>query len=67
MYLVMFSENVESKNQIAVKMALLAFLCLLLFLVSLDIDYVLFILDLYMKYTVEVVPLCTYILWSVIV
>ncbi len=42
-------------------------LCRLLLLVSLDIDYVLFVLDLHMKYTVEVVPLCTYIVWFVIV
>ncbi len=38
-----------------------------LLLVSLDIDPVLFVLDLHMKYTVEVVPLCTYIVWFVIV
>ncbi len=41
-------------------------LCLLLLLVSLDIDPILFVLDLHMKYTVEVVPLCTYIVWFVI-
>ena len=41
-------------------------LCLLLLLVSLDFDPVLFVLDLHMKYTVEVVPLRTYIVWSVI-
>ncbi len=41
--------------------------CLLLRLVSLDIDPVLFVLDLKMKYTVEVVPLRTYIVWFVIV
>ncbi len=41
--------------------------CLLLLLVSFDIDPVLFVLDLYMKYTVEVVPLRTYIVWFVIV
>ncbi len=34
---------------------------------ALDIDPVLFVLDLHMKYTVEVVPLHTYILWFVIV
>ncbi len=42
-------------------------LCLLLLLVSLDIDPVLFVLDLHMKYTVEVVSLCLYIVWFVIV
>ncbi len=42
-------------------------LCLLLLIVSLDIDPVLFVLDLHMKYTVEVVPLHTYIVWFVIV
>ncbi len=42
-------------------------LCLILLLVSLDIDSVLFVLDLHMKYTVEVVPLPTYIVWFVIV
>ncbi len=42
-------------------------LCLLLLLVSLDIDPVLLVLDLHMKYTVKVVPLCTYIVWFVIV
>ncbi len=43
-------------------------ICLLLLLVSLDsIDPDLFVLDLHMKYTVEVVPLCTYIVWIVIV
>ncbi len=41
--------------------------CLLLLPVSLDIDPVLFVLDLHMKYTVEVVPLRTYIVWFVIV
>ncbi len=41
--------------------------CLLLLLVSLDIDPVLFILDLHMKYTVEVVPLHTYMVRFVIV
>ncbi len=40
---------------------------LLLLLVSLDIDPVLFVLDLHMKYTVEVVPLHMYIVWFVIV
>ncbi len=35
-------------------------LCLLLLLVSLGIDPVLFVLDLHMKYTVEVVLLCMY-------
>ncbi len=30
-------------------------------LVSLDINLILFVLDLHLKYTVEVVPLCTYI------
>ncbi len=33
----------------------------------LDSDPVLFVLDLHMKYTVEVIPLCTYIAWFVIV
>ncbi len=42
-------------------------LCLLLLVVSLDIYPVLFVLDLHMKYTVEVVHLCTYIVWFVIV
>ncbi len=42
-------------------------LCLLLLLVSLDIDPVLFVLDLQMQYTVQVVPLRTYIVWFVIV
>ncbi len=37
-----------------------------LLLVSPDVDPVLFVLDLHMKYTVEVVPLCTYIVWFVI-
>ncbi len=41
-------------------------LCLLLLLVPLDINPVLFVLDLYMKYTVEMVPLWTYIAWFVI-
>ncbi len=41
-------------------------LCLLLLLVSLNIDPVLFVLGLHMKYTVEVVPLRTYIVWFVI-
>ncbi len=40
-------------------------LCLLLLLVSLDIDPVLFVLDLHMKYTVEVVHLRMYIVWFV--
>ncbi len=35
-------------------------LCLLLILVCLDIYLVLFVLDLDMKYTVEMVPLCMY-------
>ncbi len=39
-------------------------LCLLLLLLSLDIDPVLFVMDFYMKYTVEVVPLCMYIVWQ---
>ncbi len=34
---------------------------------SLDIDPVLFVLDLQIKYTVEVIPLHTYIVWFVIV
>ncbi len=34
---------------------------------TLDIDPVLFDLELHMKYTVEVVPLRTYIVWFVIV
>ncbi len=38
-----------------------------LLLVSLDIDPVLVDLDLHMKYTVEVVPLRTYIVWFVII
>ncbi len=42
-------------------------LCLLLLLVSLDIDPVLFVLDLHMKYTVQVVFLLRYIVWFVIV
>ncbi len=42
-------------------------LCLLLLLVSLNIDPALFVLDLHMKYTVEVVTLRTYIVWVVIV
>ncbi len=41
-------------------------LCLLLLLVSLDVDPVLFVLDLHMKYTVEMVPLCMYFVWFVI-
>ncbi len=41
-------------------------LWILLLLVSLDIDPVLFVLDLHMKYTVEVFPQCTYIVWFVI-
>ncbi len=40
--------------------------CLLLLLVSLDIDPVLLVLDLQMKYTVEMVPLDMYIVWFVI-
>ncbi len=40
-------------------------LSVLLILVSLDIDPVFFVLDLHMKYTVEVVPLRTYIVWFV--
>ncbi len=40
---------------------------LLLLLVSLDIDPVLFIVDLLIKYTVEVVSLHMYIVWFVIV
>ncbi len=51
--------------------ALVAFfmigLCLLLVLVSPDVDLVLFVLDLHIKYTVEVVPLHSYIVWFVIV
>ncbi len=42
-------------------------LCLLQLHVSLDGDPVLFGLDLHMKYTVEVVPMCTSIVWFVIV
>ncbi len=42
-------------------------LCLVLLLLSLDIDPVLFVLDLHMKYTVEVVPLHMCIVWFVIV
>ncbi len=41
-------------------------LCLLLLLVSSDVDPALFVLDLHMKYTVGVVPLRTYIVWFVI-
>ncbi len=40
---------------------------LLLLLVSPDVDPVLFFLDLHMKYTVEVFPLCMYIASFVIV
>ncbi len=36
-------------------------------LVFIDIDPVLFVLGLYMKYTVELVSLRTYIVWFVIV
>ncbi len=39
----------------------------LLFLVPTDVDPVLFVLDLHMKYTVVVVTLCTYIAWFVII
>ncbi len=42
-------------------------LCLLLLLVSPDGGPVLFVLDLHMEYTAEVIPLCTYIVWFVIV
>ncbi len=35
-------------------------------LVFSDVDPAFFVLDLYMKYTAEMVPLCTYIVWSVI-
>ncbi len=42
-------------------------LCLLLLLVFLDIDPVLFVMDLHIKYIVEVVPLHTYIVWFVII
>ncbi len=43
-------------------------LCFLLILVSLDTRItVLFILDLHMKYTVEMVSLGTYIVWFVVV
>ncbi len=31
-----------------------------------NVDAVLFVQDIYTKYTVEVVPLCTYIVWFVI-
>ncbi len=40
-------------------------LLFLLLLVSPHIDPVLLVLNLHMKYTVEVVPLCTYIVWFV--
>ncbi len=40
---------------------------LLLLLVSPDADPVLFVIDLQMKYTVELVPLRMYIAWFVIV
>ncbi len=36
-------------------------LCLWLVLVSIDVNHVVFIVDLHMKYTVGVVPLCTHI------
>ncbi len=42
-------------------------LCLLSLLVSHDVNPVLVVLDLHMKYTVEVVPLHKYIVWFVIV
>ncbi len=38
-----------------------------LLLVSPDVILILFVLDLHMKYTMEVVPLCVYIAWFVIV
>ncbi len=41
-------------------------LCLCLVFVSTDVDPILFVLDLHMKYTVEVIPLCTNIVWFVI-
>ncbi len=44
-----------------------AFLCLQAVLVSTDVDPILFVLDFYMKYRVEVVPLRTYIVFFVIV
>ncbi len=40
--------------------------CLQLVLVSTDVNTILFVLDLHVKYTVDVVPLCTYIVCFVI-
>ncbi len=48
-------------------MVLLWLFCLQLALISPDVDPVLFVLDIHMKYTVEVVPLHMYIVWHVTV
>ncbi len=62
----------KSFSQIHIIQSLTQFSCTFVFKImsqlhlSLDIDPVLFVMDLDMKYTVEVVPLPTYIVWFVI-